>query len=170
MESAEPAPADWTRWFAQHGPRLLLCARQWARSAADAEDLVQEAFVRYWRSQRSLAGEPFPLLLTSIRRAALDRWRRDRRRDDREEAAQAGDPECWFDPEPGEAERTARLEAALRRLPEAQRDVLVLKIWGELTFQEIARHLEISPNTAASRYRYALEALRGELTLSAHHE
>jgi RNA polymerase sigma-70 factor (ECF subfamily) len=42
--------------------------------------------------------------------------------------------------------------------------VLVLKIWGELTFEQIATELEIPPNTAASRYRYALAALRKELT------
>jgi RNA polymerase sigma-70 factor (ECF subfamily) len=42
--------------------------------------------------------------------------------------------------------------------------VLVLKIWGELTFAHIATQLGISPNTAASRYRYALTALRHELT------
>jgi len=39
----------------------------------------------------------------------------------------------------------------------------VLKIWGELTFDQIATQLAISPNTAASRYRYALAGLRKEL-------
>ena len=42
--------------------------------------------------------------------------------------------------------------------------MLTLKIWGDLTFAQIAARLEISPNTAASRYRYALEALREALT------
>jgi RNA polymerase sigma-70 factor (ECF subfamily) len=47
-----------------------------------------------------------------------------------------------------------------------QRDVLVLKIWGELTFQQIGAELRISANTAASRYRYALNALRQRMTVS----
>src|SRR5437764_841845 len=63
----------------------LLCARQWTRSLADAEDVVQEAFVRFWRHQRNLPGEPMALLVTSVRRAALDLARRDDRRSAREE-------------------------------------------------------------------------------------
>lgn len=61
------------------------------------------------------------------------------------------------------------IQSALGRLPEAQREVLVLKIWGELTFDEIARELDIPLNTAASRYRYALAALRQEMTVTEDH-
>jgi RNA polymerase sigma-70 factor (ECF subfamily) len=47
----DPANHDsWRQWFQQHGPRLLLCARLWTRSLADAEDVAQEAFVRFWRA------------------------------------------------------------------------------------------------------------------------
>ena len=60
-------------------------------------------------------------------------------------------------------ERAHAIEIALGCLPAEQREVLVLKIWGELTFEEIARQLGVPPNTAASRYRYALAALRREL-------
>ena len=56
------------------------------------------------------------------------------------------------------------LVAALDLLPEEQREVLVMKIWNELTFVEIASALEISQNTAASRYRYALAALKKNLS------
>ena len=56
------------------------------------------------------------------------------------------------------------LVAALDRLPEEQREVLVMKIWNELTFAEIASALNISQNTAASRYRYALAALKRNLS------
>jgi RNA polymerase sigma-70 factor (ECF subfamily) len=52
------------------------------------------------------------------------------------------------------------LEEALSKLPLDQREVVVLKIWGEQTFESIGNSLEISPNTAASRYRYGLEHLR----------
>ena len=52
----------------------------------------------------------------------------------------------------------------MQRIPSEQREVLVLKIWGELTFGQIGAELQLSPNTAASRYRYALAALRQELT------
>lgn len=61
------------------------------------------------------------------------------------------------------------IQSALARLPAAQREVLVLKIWGELTFDAIARELDIPLNTAASRYRYALAALRQEMTVTEPH-
>lgn len=161
----------WKQWLEAHGPKLLLCARQWTRCLADAEDVVQEAFVRYWRHQRHLPGDPQALLVTSIRRAALDHARRQARRQVREEKAEGGleERDGFFEPQPGEdRDRRVEIEAALQRLPEVQREVLVLKIWNELTFEQIADALEISPNTAASRYRYALAALRKELKASCH--
>jgi RNA polymerase sigma-70 factor, ECF subfamily len=161
----------WKDWLEAHGPKLLLCARQWTRSLADAEDVVQEAFVRYWRHQRHLPGNPQALLVTSIRRAALDHARRSARRIAREEKADGGleERECFFDAQPGEdADRRREIESALERLPEGQREVLVLKIWNELTFEQIGETLEIPANTAASRYRYALAALRKELTSTRH--
>jgi len=158
--------ASWKAWFAAHGPKLLLCARQWTRSLADAEDVVQEAFVRYWRHQRGLPGDPQALLLTSVRRAALDLARRRDRREAREDLADGGlgDRDAFFEKLPGEGdERRLEIESALRRLPPEQREVLVLKIWQEFTFEQIGAALEISPNTASSRYRYALAALRNQL-------
>lgn len=54
------------------------------------------------------------------------------------------------------------LQSALAELPEDQREVIVLHIWAKMSFEEIASALEISPNTAASRYRYGLSKLRAE--------
>ena len=162
---------NWKHWFETHGPKLLLCARQWTRSLADAEDVVQEAFVRYWRHQRDLPGDPQALLVTSIRRAAVDHARRESRRTLREEKSSdgLGEPGGMFAEVPGEdAERRQAIETVLQRLPAEQREVLVLKIWNELTFDQIAQTLDIPPNTAASRYRYALTALRRELTPLCH--
>ncbi|HEX2860898.1 MAG TPA: sigma-70 family RNA polymerase sigma factor [Lacunisphaera sp.] len=158
--------STWRHWIEAHGPRLLLCARQWTRSLADAEDVLQEAFVRYWKHQRQLPGDPQALLVTSIRRAAIDLARRETRRSAREERAEGGleDTTPLFEKLPCEGdERRHEIEAAMRRLPEEQRDVLVLKIWQEFTFEQIGAALDIPPNTAASRYRYALSAMRKQL-------
>lgn len=162
----EPPDHDsWKNWFQLYGPKLLLCARQWTRSPADAEDVVQEAFVRYWRHQRGLPGEPMALLVTSVRRAAFDLARRTDRRTAREERAEGGlgDSVALFQMPLEGDERRAAIEEAMQRIPSEQREVLVLKIWGELTFEQIAAELDASPNTIASRYRYALNALRREL-------
>ena len=158
---------SWKDWFRAHGPKLLLLARQWTRSVSDAEDVLQDAFVRYWRNQRKLGGEPLALLVTSIRRSAIDLGRQQTRRAAREELQNepAADPPLFTSSADSVAdERRVAIEHAIQALPAEQRQVLVLKIWGELTFEQIATQLEISPNTAASRYRYALTALRHQLT------
>ena len=157
------AHQDWRAWFAENGARLKLIARQWTRSDADADDVVQEAFVRFWKHQRQMPGNPNALVVTSIRRAALDLLRRSDRRTAREKAV-AADTETvgWFEPESDP--RLQSLAESLELLPAEQREVVVLKIWGELTFDEIGEQLAISPNTAASRWRYAMESLRKLIT------
>ena len=60
-------------------------------------------------------------------------------------------------------ENALALQAALADVPDEQREVLILRIWGQMTFEEAASALDISPNTAASRYRYALAKLKERL-------
>jgi RNA polymerase sigma-70 factor (ECF subfamily) len=153
---------DWGAWIDQHGAALVLLARQWLPSRADAEDVVQEAFVRFWRS-RQQAADPAAYLYACVKNCALE-WQRDRsRRSRREEAAARPEAERWFAGSLEQDERRAAIAAALRTLPETQREVLVLKIWGGLSFPQVARALCVSANTAASRYRYALAKLREQL-------
>lgn len=68
---------------------------------------------------------------------------------------------AWFEAPERDYVAEEGLRLALRELPDDQRQVIVLHIWGELTFSEIAEVLEIGSNTAASRYRYGLDKLRG---------
>jgi RNA polymerase sigma-70 factor, ECF subfamily len=149
---------DWKVCFSEFGPGLLLFARQWVRSPADAEDIVQEAFVKFWRRNHRIDNRA--LLYATVRSIALDLIRRDSRRA-RREAEAFSDAEQSIEPqfELGNESQRA-LAAAVDRLPHEQREVLVMKIWNELTFAEIATALGISNNTAASRYRYALNALK----------
>jgi RNA polymerase sigma-70 factor (ECF subfamily) len=156
----------WQSWFEAYGRKLMLFARQWATSAADAEDIVQEAFVRFWRSAYRNEADAHIQLFAMVRRAGLDHVRSAGRRVAREHAHQRDEETvAWFTPGGLEhQERAGALQEALGRLPDEQREVVVLKIWGELTFDEIARSLDLSPNTAASRYRYAIEALRRNLS------
>jgi RNA polymerase sigma-70 factor (ECF subfamily) len=66
----------------------------------------------------------------------------------------------WLESPNGSTETAMALQSALRTLPDEQREVVVLKIWGQLTYEEAAAVIGISPNTAASRYRYGIEKLR----------
>jgi RNA polymerase sigma-70 factor (ECF subfamily) len=69
----------------------------------------------------------------------------------------------WFEHGPNEDPRERAAMRALEKLPGEQREVIVLKIWHEYTFEEIGELLELSPNTAAGRYRYGLQKLRTHL-------
>ena len=154
----------WEVCFSELAPGLVLFARQFVRSATDAEDIVQEAFVRFWRKQHSV--ENRALLFATVRSIALDGLRRDSRRAQREAVVSADAVQSV--PAAFETEDDAQraLAAAIDQLPTEQREVLAMKIWNELTFAEIGTVLEISQNTAASRYRYALAALKKTLVPS----
>jgi RNA polymerase sigma-70 factor (ECF subfamily) len=153
---------EWAVWLHHHGAALVLFARQWVASRADAEDVVQEGFVHFWRA-RQRAADPTAYLYACVKHCALD-WQRGRKRQARrEEAAARPEAETWFAGPLDQEERRAAIAAALRHLPESQREVLVMKIWGGLSFPQIAEALRISANTAASRYRYALARLREQL-------
>ena len=157
MNISEPI---WKTWFAKHGGKLVLFARQQARFPDDAEDLVQEAFVRIWRLYGH-TGEVSPgLVYRAIRRLAID-WARsiDRRRIREEKVILDSPLTSSFERNLEKDERNQALLRAVNRLPKEQSEVLMLKIWGDLTFDEIARTLDLSLNTVASRYRYALQKL-----------
>lgn len=161
MQSHQPQ-TDWRPLWDQYGPRLLLFARHQAPDLVDAEDIVQEAFLRYWRLQTSDPGLPPALMFTFVRRIAVDQARQSASRHARELAVAeltAADP-TFFESPVEERERADLIERGLRALPAAQMEVMVLKIWGGLTFDEIGQVLELSPNTAASRFRYGLSQLR----------
>jgi RNA polymerase sigma-70 factor (ECF subfamily) len=145
------------------GPALFRAALRLLGSRPDAEDAVQEVFVGLVRARRSLAGvtDLRAYLFAALRHVAA-------RIASRRPAERPLPPEELVGETPsrsqGPAAETAdRLDRALRALPPEQRELLALKVDGGLTFAEVAAVLGISANTAASRYRYALEKLRAAL-------
>jgi RNA polymerase sigma-70 factor (ECF subfamily) len=155
-----PQQTDWRRWLEDHAPKFLLFARQQARSEADAQDLVQEAVVEAARRRADGLPPPSALVFATIRRRAIDLARCEDRRAGRESAAADPTPVDWFDTSVEDRERNQLIQDAMSRLPEMYREVVTLKVWGGLTFAEIAETLGIPANTAASRYRYGLIELR----------
>ncbi len=122
--------------------------------------MLQEALVEAWQRADGMPDDA--LVYATIRRRAIDLGRRADRREQRE--LQSGEPEePWFEPEIESRETDQLLEGAVKALDPKFREVVTLKIWGGLTFQEIADTLGVPLNTAASRYRYALEELRRTL-------
>jgi RNA polymerase sigma-70 factor (ECF subfamily) len=169
------APSEWREWLQLHGPKMLLFARQQTRSHEDAQDILQDALVKLVekiRNEEFIGGPDAwqPYLYTAIRRLAIDLSRRDDRRRRREDTVGTDAEEAsyeafhpWFESESSDDETRAQLEDKLKELPEKFSEVIVMKIWGERTFADIGEILGISQNTAASRYRYGLEALKRSL-------
>jgi RNA polymerase sigma-70 factor (ECF subfamily) len=154
-----PVQVEWRRWLDDHAPRFLLFARQKARCEADAQDLVQEAVMEAAKRTTD-AVPPVALVYATIHRRAIDWARAEDRRMGRESAVNDEAPQAWFDTDVEQRERATLIQDAMSRLPDIYREVVTLKIWGGLTFVEIADSLQIPANTAASRYRYGLEQLR----------
>jgi len=148
----------WENCLEEHGPALVLFARRWTNCHSEAEDIVQDAFVRSWQ-QRDNVRDLVPYLFTCVRTVALNRLRETQRRKSREESAVANMETCFENPLENR-QRQELIENAMQTLSPEQQEVIVLKIWGDLTFQAIGQVLAIPPDTAASRYRYGLETLR----------
>lgn len=159
--------SEWKKWLAENGSRLLLFARGWSNCRQDAEDLVQEAILRMWHFQADKGGSTpdLPLVFSTIRFCGLNHHRSESRRRKREGSViYLNDfQDVWLDPVLEEDEEALILRDAVQNLSQKLREVVVMKFWGGLTFLQISETLAISPNTAASRYRYAMEQLSHEL-------
>jgi RNA polymerase sigma-70 factor (ECF subfamily) len=151
----------WRRWIDDHAEVFFLYARQQTRSETDAQDVLQEALVEAW-SKADGEVPPPAVVFATIRRRAIDLGRSTDRRARREtEAGRTQD--SWFVSDVAEADTNAHIQRAITLLPDDLREVLILRVWGDLTFPAIARLLSIPVATATSRYRYAVERLKPDL-------
>jgi RNA polymerase sigma-70 factor (ECF subfamily) len=140
-----------------HGPALVLYARQWAGAP---EDIVQGAFLKLI-AQRRPPDDPVPWLYRVVRNAAFDSVKTERRRQERE--ARVAKTARWFvEPEVDDLDAESAV-AALQRLPDEEREVIVARLWGGLSFEEIGELAGCSASSAFRRYGAGLSALRKEL-------
>lgn len=150
--------------YERFAARLFWAALRMLNHRQDAEDVVQQVFADLIRASARLTkvNDLSAYLFASLRHAAQKTATRARRQPiaDTELAADAAvmTSECTV-----ESPHNERLGRCLSRLPLKQREIIALKIDGELTFSQIGEVFGVSPNTAASRYRLALEKLRTAL-------
>jgi RNA polymerase sigma-70 factor (ECF subfamily) len=160
-----PVPANLERLYDEHAQALFAFALNLLRHEADTRDILQELFVKVARNPRLLEGvqDPRGFLLRLAHNLAIDLMRRRTARDRNEQWA--AENASLFAPadDPDEKVFAGTLAEALGELPPEQRAVVHLKLWERLSFEQIAAVLDISPNTAASRYRYAIDKLRARL-------
>jgi RNA polymerase sigma-70 factor, ECF subfamily len=164
-------PADFERTYDRHSPRVYASALRVLHDRARAEDVTQDVFLRLWSDPGRFdpsRGELGSYLQLMAHSRALDLWRSDQaaaRAVDRSAAAAARAPALADGPDQLAERREERttLVRALRRLPPAQRDALVLRYFGELTLAELARRVGVPFGTAKGRVRLGLRKLGVEL-------
>ncbi len=151
------SPTELTELIDAHSGPLVLYARQWC---GVPEDVVQEAFLKLVRQRRSPL-DAVAWLYRVVRNGALDAAKMARRRHHRESAAAR--PLRWFvEPEVDGLDAETAV-AALERLRPEEREVIVARHWGGLSFEQIAQVVGCSPSTAFRRYTAGIDLLRDEL-------
>ncbi|MDQ8045490.1 MAG: sigma-70 family RNA polymerase sigma factor [Solirubrobacteraceae bacterium] len=158
------------RVYREHRQTVFHAALRITKDAPQADDVVHDVFVRLWRRPDRFdasRGELASYLRLMARSRALDLWR------ERQAAGRAHDrltavverAEPMQADEPAGAaiadERAVTVRSALRELPEAQREAVVLAYWGGLTAEEISRRVDVPLGTVKSRIRLGLVKMRG---------
>jgi len=144
--------------YRQHGPALLLFAQTLTGERGRAQDAVHQVFLKLIeKGSLSKVVDKKAYLFACVRNAALNEGKL-RARD-----APLDPDSAWFSPPDRNYAGEQNLRHALGNLPNDQRQVMVLHVWGELTFSQISDLLNLSSNTVASRYRYALAKLRDSM-------
>jgi RNA polymerase sigma-70 factor (ECF subfamily) len=160
------APINLEHLYDEHSQALFAFLLNFTRNETDTRDLLQEIFIKLARNPDLLKNirEERAFLIRLAHNLAIDLMRRRGTRE-KNYAQLAEEIVSVFttSADPDEQSFRDALETALAELPAEQRAVVHLKLWEQLTFEQIADALEIPPNTAASRFRYGLDKLRERL-------
>jgi RNA polymerase sigma-70 factor (ECF subfamily) len=153
LRAGDPAVLSFI--YDAYAARLHAYLGAFTGSEAEADDMLQELFVAIARRPTALADATNleAYLVRMARNLAIDHQRRRR-------TSPSPDRETQVDCRIERSETKHDVNIALASLPEDQREVVVLKLWQGLTFAEIADATHVGLNTAASRYRYAIDKLR----------
>lgn len=150
--------ADIEFLYRQHGPALLLFAQTVTGERGRAQDAVHQVFLKVIeKGNLNQVGDKKAYLFACVRNAALNEGKL------RNRNAPLDPNAAWFGPPDRDYAGEQNLRRALQSLPDDQRQVMVLHVWGDMTFSQISNLLNLSSNTVASRYRYALAKLRDSM-------
>ncbi len=154
------------RIYEKYENRMLTLAVSFLNDLDAAEDVVHDVFVKFAEhgARIRLQGSLKAYLATSVANRARDLLRRKKVRGNHSEMKNALNSDTGSPLETAiQDESLRRLGCAMARLPDEQREIIALHLQGGMTFKKIARSLDISVNTALSRYRYGIERLRSSL-------
>jgi RNA polymerase sigma factor (sigma-70 family) len=151
------------QWFESYGAGLVLYGRQWLEPG-DAEDVVQEAFVRLM-GQKQEPDNVKAWLYCLVRNEAIDRLRRRQRQQNRAVELEHVQSE-WFERQQTNPIDAEAAQTALAGLAEDMREVVVLRIWGQMTLKEIGVVLSLPVSSVFHKYQTAMEALRKKMEMT----
>jgi len=146
----------------RHQKQIWRLVRRYVTRDADAADVTQQAFVRAFKALATFRGEAS--VRSWLYRIAINcslTWLRDHKREVPGEISDEALSET--NPAPAQliaSEDSARLRAAIARLPPKQKLVLELRVFDDLSFKEVAELAECSENTAKVNFHYAVKKLR----------
>lgn len=150
--------------YERHARGLYGYALALAGQAELAADCVQELWLKVVKNAHKLAGytNPRAFFFKTLRNQVYDEFRR--RGHERKLTARFAELPL-VRPKDGlaTAEEAAAIEAAIKELPDEQREVILLRVYGELSFPEIAEITGTPVKTVESRHRLGLEKLREKL-------
>lgn len=153
MESSEIS-----RLIAEYGASLVLYARQWCRHPDDA---VQNALIDLMRVTPD-PDAPVAWLFATVRRKAMNISRTERRLATHQRGA-SETREAWFSVDADRRIVAAEIAESLELLPDLERQIVVTRIWGELSFDQIATIVSMSRSAVHRRYQQALAMLARRL-------
>ena len=140
--------------YERFGPALLAYACSLLGRRPAAEDVLHQVFLNLIAGEVSQPEHPKAYLYRAVKNASYNVRRA------AAHEVEMNPTEPWFEAKGGAVEESIALQAALVQLPAEQREVVVMRVWAELRFEEIAEITGVGVNTAASRYRYGLKKLR----------
>jgi RNA polymerase sigma factor (sigma-70 family) len=152
------SPVTVTRLWNEYRAALVLYARQWC---AGPEDVVQDAFFLLAR-QTAVPENPVGWLYRVVRNRAINAAR-DSARQSRRESAVAAKAQSWFEADADDRIDAGAATEALKELPPDQREAIVARLWGGLSFEEVARLSGVSLSAAYRSYNRGLATLRERL-------
>ncbi len=147
----------------EHRRAVYQLARRYTRDHAAADEAAQETFVRAWRALDGFRGESairtwlFRIAINVLRSAAVRPGARDEAIDAVPEAA---DPAEGADEALRRGEDGRRIREAVAALPPRQRDVVILKAFSEMTYEEVARALGLTEGAVKAHFHQAVHNLR----------
>lgn len=158
---------DFSRQVMPHSRKMFAVAYRFLQRPEEAEDVLQDAMVKLWQNRDSLPPEKelLPYLLTVVRNLSIDRLRSKERVDDNIEVSDIttigiGDSPLSTDDGIEEKDRLRHMLGLINQLPPDQQKVLKLKVFDDLTTEEIAKRMNIQPENVRQLLSRARKKLR----------